>query len=151
MDAKKSKGFKRYVKSMFHVSRWMGTDEIRASYQNVRSIIKIFSKVEQPECEESYEEAIARLALTEDDLLQRRVRCFQIACFYGLLTLLLFAYTLYLFSHGHPLAAFACLPLVMVMSVFFFKYHFWFTQIKHKRLGLSAKAWLVAWLTGVVR
>jgi len=60
-------------------------------------------------------------------------------------------YTIYLFSHDHVLAAFACLPLVMVMFAFFFKYHFWFTQIKHQRLGLSVKEWFVALLTGVVK
>ena len=151
MDERKRKGFKRYASSMFNVSRWVGTEEIRESYRSLRSMVSSFCTIDQPEYEESFEEAMIRLSLTTEDLEARRKYYLWFAFFYLMIAVGLAAYAYYLYGEGQPMAGTVCLPLVMVMLVFFFKYHFWYTQIKHKRLGMGVSQWLVALLTGVVK
>ena len=145
----KKKGFKSYTRSMFHVSRWMATDEIKDNFRSLKSMAKQYCTVEQAEFEETYEQAIKRLGLTESALDQKRREYLLQAYFYFAVAVALLGYAVYLYHLGHYLPMLMCLPIVLVLLSFFFKCHFWYTQIRHKRLGMSAREWFVSFVFGV--
>ena len=129
------------LKRFVDVSAWLGTAEIKRNTGNLKQLAKMLFTVKKPEVNETFEEAVKRYNLTEADLEQKQKHylitsslCF--ALFLGILS-----YTVYLFSVGHYMSFVMSAMVSLLASAFFFKEHFWYTQIKHRRLGFTFFEW----------
>lgn len=134
--------FKISRKTFFNPSGWIDLDGLIEQNKTIFSVLKnLFTKAEATR-QETFEQAMARLNLTEPDIaaLIRRyalfVWLFLICAFaaFGHAFYLLFAYHLF----------FAWL-LSLSVSVFFaaqaFRYDFWGLQLRRRTLGLSFADW----------
>jgi intracellular multiplication protein IcmV len=93
---------------------------------------------------ETFEQAMARYQLTEDDLRERK-KMFQIQLLiYTLGSILMAVYTFYLVKEGYWMSMTFSLALLIYLIVSALKSHFWIFQIKQRKLGCTLQEWLNA-------
>lgn len=135
--------------SHFQFSRWMGYSDLKNNARGIKSLFKELSNQESGDfLKETFEEAASRLNLTNDQIVQRTMHFLKLAIFYFIAAFLIFCYGLYLYFSKDYIGAFMCLPVFSVLLSFSFKEHFWYTQMKHRRLGFTAKEWFASLLKG---
>lgn len=129
------------LKRFVDVSTWLGTAEIKRNTGNLKQLAKMLFTVKKPEVKETFEEAMKRYNLTETDveLKQKHYLVTSIICFMILLGILF--YTAYLYSAGYYMSFVMSAMVSLLAFAFFFKEHFWYTQIKHRRLGFTFFEW----------
>jgi intracellular multiplication protein IcmV len=91
---------------------------------------------------------VQRLSLTEADLAARQASLQRFSYFFSFISILVFGYTIYMLSRGHFLATFMAIAITAVSLAQAFRYHFWLTQLKQRRLGLSVREWFYIGLLG---
>ncbi len=114
-------------------------------------MVKSYCTVDQPEFEESFEQAKTRLELSDTQLKDAKSSYLRLALFYLFFAFCMIGYALYLLAHDQVLAVMMCVPILMVLLAFFFRHHFWYTQIKQERLGMSVKQWFLSLIFGVTK
>lgn len=134
----KKKGF---FGSTFQFSRWMGMAEIKNNATAIKDLFNSITDKEKPEFTETFEEAVIRLELTESEITQRTLNFLKLTWVYLFFAFCVLVYAAYLYYMGDILGMFMCFPVISVLCSFSFKEHFWYTQMKHRRLGMSAKDW----------
>ena len=137
-------GAKSFLKSFVNVPAWMGAGQLRRTADDISSLSReLFSLKRPPVREETFEAAVARFNLSEADLVRIQRNFGRLAAFYLFLAACLGLYALYLFCLSAALSGFMTLVLVLVTTSFAFKEHFWYVQMRQKRLGLSLKEWFL--------
>lgn len=103
----------------------------------------LFSKDQIITKQETFEEAIKRLNLSEEDLIKRKREFNKLFIISLTISIALFSYTMFITIKYSNLYSFILGASVTAMSLAnTFKYHFWLTQINKRKLGLSFKEWL---------
>lgn len=125
------------------VDRWIGTHNLKDGWGSITSGAKSVFTTSKAEVNETFEEALDRLNITEEDLKQRKKEFTKLFIFYAIFALLLFIYALYLLvikSNIGGTVLTTSLMLYCLVNVF--RFHFWLYQINHKKLGCSISEWL---------
>ena len=137
------KGFiKRSFGAMFNVSKWISWTEIVSSTKIFWKIARdIFVHSPNKISSETFEEAVHRFALTENDIKQRQKTFLRNSLIFLIISMLLLSYTIYLLAHAYLLATFTGFLLTALVLVYAYREHFWYTQVKHRKLGLNFKTW----------
>ena len=104
------------------------------------SIVKVFVPQKATKSE-SFEAAIKRLNLTEKDLLVRRRNLLRTSILMLVIAFLLLVYSGYHFFNGHIMGGLLTIVVMLVALVLAFRYHFWYFQIKERKLGCSFNEW----------
>ncbi|MBA2654537.1 MAG: hypothetical protein H0U71_05675 [Gammaproteobacteria bacterium] len=131
----------RVVKPFVNFPRWMGFGQLWANYEAIVKTIKDMRIHRPPVRTETFEEAKARLHLTDEDIQQRKRNCLILSIIYFTATLIFFIYSLYMIIHGH-LGMILGLLITALMAAFTYREHFWYFQLKTRTLGNSFKDWL---------
>lgn len=137
--AKKSvrSGLKRFM----DVSSWLGTSEIKRNTSNIRSLYKSLFYIDRGGQKETFEEAVSRYKLNDTDIAQRLNGFYSMAMFYLFIYFLALCYIGWLLYYSSYNVAFIVFAFSMVVLAMFFRNHFWYTQVKHKRLGFTFQEW----------
>jgi len=93
--------------------------------------------------QESFAEAVERMDLTDDDLELRKISFLRQSVFFlifGVFLILLAFYRLYLAEIGSGILIFL---LSFALLAYAFRAHFWYFQIKHRKLGCTMQEWWV--------
>lgn len=133
----------RPFKPFLNFSTFLGLKELKGSYQNIADLTKSTFTRKKPEeyVQETFEEAIARLGLTEQDVALKKRNFLTMAICYLAIAGALFLYMLYLLFTGVFLGTFIAFILIIVALSFSYREHFWYTQMEHRRLGLTFQDW----------
>ncbi|QBS12566.1 type IVB secretion system protein IcmV [Legionella geestiana] len=97
---------------------------------------------------EGFEATVARLGLTESDLDTRRKSLYRLSLFMVALAMLIFIYSVYHFVYGSYTAACLSLVIMLVALALAFRYHFWYFQIRERKLGCTLGEWYREGLRG---
>lgn len=130
-------------KSIFNPRAWFGVDELKAQHQFVKENIRTMFKADKPTREETFEEAVQRLGLSDDQIKQKIKASYRNVIIFCLGGFIVFFYAFYLLFRFKYI-----LPWLMGLSasgIFFayaFKFHFWICQMRERKLGMTAKEWL---------
>ncbi|MBS0359587.1 MAG: type IVB secretion system protein IcmV [Proteobacteria bacterium] len=141
-DKEKPRRFRRFIKSNFNAAKWMNLNRIKATNQSLKDLILSFFVVKKGGQEEDFNVATQRLGLNDAEL---RLRQKQFLFFSGLMllvALLMFSYAIYLFSTKAFLGGSVGFSATLVALAMAFRYHFWFFQIKKRKLGCTFSEWL---------
>lgn len=139
--------FRTTVKFVFKpavdVKSWLGYESLKNNtkilYYWCRSLL--IPKKTKPR-KETFEQAVTRLRLTEEDLTKKsRNFIFQVYLFLSV-AFFCFIYAFYLFFQVKILAGGLVVILAAYLVVKAYLAHFWFFEIKHRKLGCSFKEWL---------
>jgi intracellular multiplication protein IcmV len=135
--------FKVSGKTFFNPAGWLGYNQVKNNTNIIWSILQDLIVPAQAKHKETFAEAMKRLNLDEQEITDRKETYFNYVLFFIAMASVLIIYSFYLLIVHRTFSGFA---LGLVSSALFgvqaFKYHFWYTQIKLRRLGLTYHDWL---------
>ena len=95
-----------------------------------------------PALTESFDSAQKELNLSDTDLIERQKALYRLSLLMATLAFFILIYAGYHFIFGTFLAAILSLIVMMIALALSFRYHFWYYQIKNRKLGCSLDEWL---------
>jgi intracellular multiplication protein IcmV len=126
----------------FRVTKWLDYDFLKRSTNKIMSIARSAFSPEQAERTETFEQAMERLNLTENELQQRLTEFSRLLVIYIFIAIAIFTYSVWIvFTHKNIMGFFMGFCITIFALSHAFRYHFWIYQIKHRKLGCSLREW----------
>lgn len=139
------------MRSVFNIRSWIDYDRLRSftSYLMV-GIKRMFvpQKVDNPDAGKKFDEMVERMNLSEESLQTKARSLYRLALIMGSVAGLIFAYALYHLVLGNWKATIISLVVTAIALVLAFRYHFWYFQIRQRKLGCSLHEWYREGLLG---
>lgn len=134
--------FKVSRKTFFNPSGWLDYDGLKNQSTNLYSILKTTYTPDKSGREETFEQAMVRLNLTEEDV-AGIIKTYAFYTFvFVLLGLGMFCYAFYLlFSVGSLTGLMLGLGAASLFFAQAFRYDFWSLQMRRRKLGLTFEEW----------
>ncbi len=130
------------VKSVVDVKSWLGYDRLKGDSKDLLGIIKTGFSAQKTSYKETFEEALIRQNISENDL-PNLVHRYKIQMFlYILFATIISIYMLYLFWGVHLFVGFITFMIVILFIVKACSIHFYIFQIRNRKLGCTLKEWL---------
>lgn len=120
----------------------MGFGGLKKNAQGIRAIASGLVVTQRPVREETFEEALIRLNLTEQDIEKRESEFKRLVIIFALIGLGVLLYFIYAVTQKAWIASLGSIGIFLVVLAQLFRYHFWLFQIRQKRLGCTFKEWL---------
>ena len=136
------------IKGLFNFKLWMGYDRL---VDQGRSIKDSYDGIFTPQVssrKEDMEQVKSRFGLNESDLDKKASELFRLAVTMVVLFFPVISYALYLLWNFHWHAGILALVVSGFPIVLAFRYHFWYYQVKERRLGITFSEWLHRGLLG---
>jgi intracellular multiplication protein IcmV len=127
---------------VLNVRKGLNYDQMRDSSTSIYNMGKrVFSRKKSNHTGEKFEEAMARLNVSENDLRHRYAHCQKIFYIFSTISVLLLVYAVYLlWAHAFSGAMLAvCVAVLSGANAF--KYNFWMFQIERRKLGCQLSEW----------
>ncbi len=131
----------RGIKPLINFPKWMGVSDIKKTTSNIAALAKAIFVPERAQRKESFKQAVNRLHLTEANIKSREKQTLTLAIIFAVLGLLLLFYAGYLAQEAHFFGALFGLIVACIAFAQAFYNHFWYFQIKHRKLGCSVREW----------
>ena len=139
----KKKGLKFFSRSIFNVPRWIGWESLRNNASSISQMYRaLFKASQKPAVNETFEEAVVRMGLTEKDLRHSERAYLVKSRFYLVMVVAALCYHGYLLYQQYWASAIVMVSFDFMLMSFYFRESFWLTQIRQRRLGLTFKEWL---------
>lgn len=135
-------GVKRVVKPFVDVPTWVGYKQIAEQAKTIGKSVKSLFVPVKSERTETFEESMARLKLTEEDLKARQKEFKRLIILLSIIGFAVLGYTFYLFMTGSFAGGIASFALTILIFSYSFRYHFWLFQIRRRKLGCTLREWL---------
>jgi intracellular multiplication protein IcmV len=103
---------------------------------------------DEPALTESFNNVQQQLNLTDEDLLKRQKALLRLSILMTVIAFFIFLYSGYHFYKGSIWAGILSLVVMMIAAALAFRYHFWYYQIKSRKLGCSIYEWYRKGLLG---
>lgn len=139
--------FKVSRKTFFNPTRWFGYETFKYQNQFIGDILKNTFAVPTPMREETFEQAVKRMHVSEHTLKTRTKLYRTYALIFLLLAVFIFLYGFYLLMYHLTfpgwLLSMAVSGLCLSQA---FRFDFWALQIKKRKLGLTFSEWRSSFL-----
>ncbi|MGV3740071.1 MAG: type IVB secretion system protein IcmV [Gammaproteobacteria bacterium] len=141
---------KRLVLFFFNPRVWGDWDRSKAISLFFLEMIERFFVLrgKNKKTTESFEHAVAKFDLDEKTLQAKATGLKRLSYSLVGVAIFLFLYTFYQLFFGSYRGAIIALIEVGIALVLAFRYHFWYYQIKQRKLGCSVKEWFKNSFTG---
>lgn len=103
---------------------------------------------EQSGSQVNFEKAVKEMKLTESDLESRKVALKRMSILMAVLAVLIFIYSFYHMFYGSLQATLLCYSVTLIAAALSFRYHFWYYQIRERKLGCKVSEWFREGLLG---
>lgn len=146
-------GFRSYVKNTVkantNVKSWTNWDLLKDNAQIVKNFAQDLKAPNEsiPVRSQSFEEAMQTYGLTENDIKKRMRTNFLTAVFCVVLSLASFSWMFHLIYKGLFLSAVVSLSLSALMAAYGFREHFFYFQMKKRKLNCTVKEWASSFLS----
>lgn len=124
------------------VDKWMSWDYLGETSERFRVLLLDIVIPKKATRAETFEEAMVRLELTEEDLKERKLEFSRLFYFFIILSALIVSYGLYLAFTGSMISSLICFGLAIYALAQAFRFHFWLFQLKQRKLGCTIKEWI---------
>ncbi|HAT1819682.1 TPA: type IV secretion protein IcmV [Legionella pneumophila] len=148
MKKKSGSRIVRVFTRIINVRKWFDWDRMRSLTLYLVNGIKRLFIPQEPTHVESFDEAAKKLKLSEADLVIKQKALLRLSIIMVIAAFVIFIYTGYQFLYGSWKATIISLVVVMIALVLAFRYHFWYYQIKQRKLGCTVKEWYRQGLLG---
>lgn len=130
-------------KTFFNPSGWLGYNFLKAQFRITKDLLKDTFTPATPQRKETFQQAVKRLNLTEEDIKQREQNYLLYALFLAACGIVAFIFSGYLvFYYGSISGLILGLGATALFFVYAFRYHFWYFQTKNRKLGCTFDEWL---------
>lgn len=141
MKKKSGSRIGRVLKRIIDVRTWLDWDRLKIlSLALFAGIKKMFVPDKATEVE-SFDSAVKRLDITDADLEKKQTALFRLSMLMVVVGLLIGGYSIYHLFYGTFRATIVSLVVMMIAFVLAFRYHFWYFQIKQRKLGCTLQDW----------
>lgn len=124
------------------VDRWMSLSYLGETFQSFQSLTRDMVIPKKAQYSETFEQAMARLELTEQDINDRKKEFIRLFYFFIALGTVVIFYGLYLAYQGLLLPALISFCLAFYSLTQAFRFHFWHFQMKYRKLGCTVSEWM---------
>jgi intracellular multiplication protein IcmV len=134
--------FKISGKTFFNPTGWLGYDSVKQTTSTIWTILRRLFFPPDAIYQETFKQAMDRQGLTDEDITNIEQRYLLFAYFFLLLGSVAFVMSFYFLIHHRTFAG--CLLAIASAALLFsqaFRYHFWYFQIKYRKLGCTFKEW----------
>jgi len=138
----------RIFRRIINVRLWIDWDRLKSFNLYMISVIKNLFIPQKPNVTESFDAAKKRLNLSDTVILARQKGLLRLTILMLCCAFLLFIYAIYLLFLGGYRGSLVSLVVMCIALVLAFRYHFWYFQIKEKKLGCTFREWFTKSLTG---
>lgn len=129
------------AKSCVDVKSWIGYDTMKGATRTLFRSFRALTIGKKASFTESFDEAITRLDISENDLQALTKRFLFETYFYLVVTACITGYMLYLFWQAALISGFLTILVILLGLLKTFESHFYYFQIKHRKLGCTFKEW----------
>lgn len=137
------------LKSLVNPRKWLGWDSIVSSTKQLKDLASDVLIPGEEKREETFEEAVQRLHLTEEKLAQQARNFFILSIIYTVGALAVLAYTIFLLIHGYWRASAIGIVLTVLVCLFAYRESLHYVQIKMRKLACTFKDWIQFLTRGV--
>jgi intracellular multiplication protein IcmV len=123
------------------VSKLFGLKMVGMFFGYTKEIAKKTMIPQKSTFTETFEEAIARMHLKEEDLKAQQKKFIVQAMWFFAFALPVLGYSVYMGYTGLAYPCFVSFIIAMMLFAHAFRAHFWAFQIKHRKLGCSFSEW----------
>lgn len=132
---------------IFNVRSWSDWDRLKSFTAYIGSGVKrLFVPMKETEVD-SFDEALQKFHVSEDDLTTKQKALFRLCLIMLGMAFLIFIYAGYHLFYGTYKAAIISYVVMMIALALAFRYHFWYFQMKTRRLGCTFGQW---WRQGIM-
>ena len=126
------------------VHKWFALDYIKESGFALGNFARSLFTINQADRTETFEEALERLDLKEEDISDRQNEFMRLMIIYLVISACIFGYSVFIaYNYKNLLGFFMGLGITIFSLSHAFKYHFWIFQLKNRKLGCSLKDWFL--------
>ncbi|MCH9756184.1 MAG: type IVB secretion system protein IcmV [Gammaproteobacteria bacterium] len=133
---------------VFRFKLWLDVDRIKGFTLYITGMFKKFFVPQPQKPKESFDLAKERLDLDDELLLKRQRALLRVSILMLFFAVLLVGYGIYQVFYGAVLGVLLSVVVTFIALTLAFRYHFWYFQIREKKLGCSFKQWLHEGLLG---
>ena len=128
-------------KRIINIRKWSDWDRMKAfTLYLLNGFKRLF--VTQKEVEvESFDSAVNKLKLSDADLVIKQNALLRLSIVMLAAAFMIFIYSGYQLFYGSFKAVIVSLVVMLIALVLAFRYHFWYFQIKHRKLGCTITEW----------
>lgn len=134
---------KGFIRKGFNVKKWVDYDYVKVTGKSVAGIAKDLygSQAQAPQHQETFEQAVQRMGLTEKDIKKRMQTAQRISLGCGMSIFPVTLYAIYLMMTGSWLSSLVAVMMVLLLGAYAFRESFNLYQMKQRRLGCTVQAW----------
>jgi len=138
---KKKSRVVKVASRIINVRKWADWDRMKSFTVYLGSGFKRMFVPDKGTANESFKEAMSRLKLNDADLLVKQKALFRLSVLMVIVASLIFGYAGYQLFYGSIKAFLISLVVMSISLVLAFRYHFWYFQIKRRKLGCTLDEW----------
>ena len=151
MKTKKPSRTANVIKQILNVRGWSDYDRIKTFTDYVATGIKklfVPHKEKVADQDDTFKQVAAKLKLSEADLQARGSNLYRLSMIMGTVALIILGYSIYHIIYLNFKAVIISLAVMLIALVLAFRYHYWYFQIKERKLGCTLKEWYTKGLLG---
>lgn len=129
-------------RTFFNPRSWLDYDMVKENTTTVVNIFKdTFKRESPPVITETFEQALQRLNISNEEVENIKNNYLSFAVFFLLIGFVLIGFAIYFFLQGSILDFALAIAISAVLFAQAFRFHFWYFQIKHRKLGCTFEEW----------
>lgn len=138
----------KLLSSIFNLRLWFDWERMKSFTLYLGNGLKQLFVPQRDKQTESFDEAAKKLDITDASLLAKQKALLRLSVIMVCAAGLIFGYAGYQLYHGSFKAVIVSLIVMMIALTLAFRYHFWYFQIKHRKLGCTFDEWFKQGLLG---
>ncbi|MBA2650212.1 MAG: type IV secretion protein IcmV [Legionella sp.] len=138
------KKFKRIFFGIFKISRWLDWARVKAGSKYFYRSTKEIISPQVGKKQESFNSAVHTYKLNDQELHIKQQALLRLSLLMLSFATLILGYAVYQFIFGTIHAGLLSLVVMGIALVLAFRYHFWYFQIKQRKLGCTFQEWVKA-------
>jgi len=131
----------RAARPFLNIRQWAQVDYLKRSGKNIYGLARGLVTPGKAARGESFDAAMSRLKIDEKAVRNRQRQSFVLALVFFIVGILLLAYAVMRAYRGHIISTLISFVIAGVSFAESFRNHFWYVQIKERRLGLTFNEW----------
>lgn len=124
------------------VDKWMSWQYLGETADRFKDLFLDIVIPQKATTAETFEEAMQRLDLSEEDLLERKKEFTRLCYFFVVVAILIVAYALFMAYQRSMTTSLIAFCLAFYSLTQAFRFHFWLFQLRNRKLGCTIKEWM---------
>src|SRR3990167_11146420 len=133
--------FRKAFTAAFDLRKWSDLERMKGFTLYLENGIKNLFIPRRQAAKQSFDEALQQYNVNEKDLLKKQNGLLRLSLLMCLVALGFLLYSIYLALFGSWHATVLSAVIMMLALTLAFRYHFWFFQIKQRKLGCTFQEW----------